>query len=67
MTAQLSHTIVWCRDKHRSAAFVTEILQLPSPEPFRPMLVVKLDNGVSLDFYERDGDLVMQHYAEQHR
>lgn len=63
MTAQLNHTIVWCRDKHRSTVFLTEILQLPSPEPFGPMLVVKLDNGVSLDFYERDGDIAMQHYA----
>ena len=27
------------------------------------MLVVQLDNGVSLDFFERDGAISMQHYA----
>lgn len=27
------------------------------------MLVVKLGNGVSLDFYDQDGDIASQHYA----
>lgn len=26
-------------------------------------MVVKLDNGVSLDFMEQDGEIAMQHYA----
>jgi len=63
MSVQLNHTIVWCRDKQRSSAFLTEILGLPSPTRFGPMLVVQLGNGVSLDFYEQDGEISQQHYA----
>lgn len=63
MSVQLNHTIVWCRDKQKSAAFLTEVLGLPSPTPFGPMLVVQLNNGVSLDFYENDGEISSQHYA----
>lgn len=63
MSVQLNHTIVWCRDKQKSAAFLTEILGLPSPVRFGPMLVVQLNNGVSLDFYETDSEISSQHYA----
>jgi catechol 2,3-dioxygenase-like lactoylglutathione lyase family enzyme len=63
MSAQLNHTIVWCRDKQTSANYLTDILGLPAPEPFGPMLVVKLDNGVSLDFYNNDPPIASQHYA----
>lgn len=63
MRAQLNHTIVWCRDKRKSAAFLTELLELPAATPFGPMLVVKLDNGVSLDFYEHTDNIASQHYA----
>ena len=63
MSVELNHTIVWCRDKQRSATFLTELLGLPSPTKFGPMLVVRLGNGVSLDFYENDGENSSQHYA----
>jgi catechol 2,3-dioxygenase-like lactoylglutathione lyase family enzyme len=63
VSVQLNHTIVWCRDKQKSAAFLTEILGLPPTVPFGPMLVATLDNGVSLDFYEKDGEISSQHYA----
>ncbi|EAY69261.1 Lactoylglutathione lyase [Burkholderia dolosa AU0158] len=63
MNVQLNHTIVWCRDKRASSCFLTELLELPPPTPFGAMLVVQLDNGVSLDFYERDGEIASQHYA----
>jgi len=59
----LNHTIVWCRDKQKSAAFLCNLLDLPEPSPFGPMLVVQLDNGVSLDFYEQEGKISKQHYA----
>ena len=54
--AELNHTIVWCSDKQRSAAFLTDILGLPPPRPFFHFLVVDLksnrlppaeENGVS--------------------
>lgn len=63
MSVQLNHTIVWCRDKQTSARFLTEILGLPAARPFGPMLVVALDNGVSVDFYDQDGAIALQHYA----
>lgn len=63
MGVELNHTIVWCSDKHKSAAFLVELLDLPEPVSFGPMLVVKLSNGVSLDYYEKDGKIASQHYA----
>ena len=63
MNAQLNHTIVWCHDKQKSANFLKEILDLPSPRKFGPMLVVQLSNEVSLDFYEQTGKISLQHYA----
>jgi len=63
VSVQLNHTIVWCRDKQRSAVFLTEILGLPAPIRFGPFLVVELSNGVSLDFHETDGKIAAQHYA----
>jgi catechol 2,3-dioxygenase-like lactoylglutathione lyase family enzyme len=63
MSVTLNHTIVWCRDRQRSATFLTEILGLPPAKPFGPFLVVEADNGVSLDFHEIEGDIASQHYA----
>lgn len=63
MTAQLNHTIVWCRDKTRSAGFVAQVLGLPEPRRFLHFLIVDLSNGVSLDYYETDERLSIQHYA----
>lgn len=63
MAAQLNHTIVWCRDKHRSSAFMAEMLSLPAPQPFHHFLVIPLANDVSIDFMEKDGPIAPQHYA----
>ena len=63
MTAHLNPTIVWCRDKQRSSAFLTGILGLPPAERFLHFLVVTLGNGVSLDFMDKDEPIASQHYA----
>ena len=63
MSAELNHTIVWCHDKQKSSEFLIELLELGPPIPFGAMLVVKLSNAVSLDFYEQEGKIAMQHYA----
>lgn len=63
MTAELNHTIVWCNDKAASAGFLADILGRPAPRPFGHFLVVELDNGVSLDFMQKDGPVARQHYA----
>lgn len=61
--AELNHTIVWCSDKHQSAAFLTDILGLPPARAFFHFLVVDLKNGVSLDYYQKEGPVAAQHYA----
>jgi catechol 2,3-dioxygenase-like lactoylglutathione lyase family enzyme len=63
MSARLNHTIVWCSDKMRSSTFLTEILDLPAARPFYHFQAVDLDNQVSLDFYEKEGPVAIQHYA----
>lgn len=60
---EFNHTIVWCKDKAVSAGFLANILGRPAPEPFGHFLVVKLDNGVSLDYMEKDSEISRQHYA----
>lgn len=65
MAAQLNHTIVWCSDRHRSSAFLAEVLGLPAPRAFLHFMVVELANGVSLDFMEKQGPVAEQHYAFQ--
>ena len=63
MSVRLNHTIVWCRNKERSATFLAELLGLPAPARFGPFLVVELANGASLDFHEIEGEIPSQHYA----
>jgi catechol 2,3-dioxygenase-like lactoylglutathione lyase family enzyme len=60
---EFNRTIVWCKDKAVSAGFLANILGRPAPEPFGHFLVVKLDNGVSLDYMEKDSEISRQHYA----
>ena len=61
--AELNHTLVWCSDKNRSSTFLADILGLPAPRRFFHFEVVDLANGVSLDFYQKDGSVAQQHYA----
>ncbi|HXQ47577.1 MAG TPA: VOC family protein [Caulobacteraceae bacterium] len=63
MTAQLNHTIVWCRDKAVSAQFLADMLGRPPPGRFGPFAVVDMDNGVSLDFHDTAEPIRSQHYA----
>lgn len=61
--AALNHTIVWCRDKRRSAGYLSEVLGLGPPQPFGPFLVCDLANGVSMDFHDTSDPVAPQHYA----
>ena len=63
MAVELNHTIIWCSDKMRSSAFLAEMLGRPAPAPFHHFMVVALDNHVSLDFMQKEGDVARQHYA----
>jgi catechol 2,3-dioxygenase-like lactoylglutathione lyase family enzyme len=63
VTAELNHTIVWCHDKVASAGFLAAMFALPEPQPFLHFLVVRLGNGVSMDYYQKEGEVALQHYA----
>lgn len=63
MSAQLNHTIVWCRDQQKSAGFLAQVLGLPAPRQFMHFLVVDLANGVSLDYYQSEEHVGLQQYA----
>ena len=63
MPVELNHTIVWCRDRMAASAFLAEMLGRAAPRPFHHFMVVELDNGVSLDFMEKEGAVSPQHYA----
>ena len=64
MSIRFNHTIVHSRDKKTSAAFLADLLGLPTPKPFGHFLVVELDNAASLDFLDAgDFGVVPQHYA----
>ena len=63
MSIQLNHTIVSARDPQASASFLAGILGRAAPVKFGPFHGVELDNGVTLDFMQADGDIIRQHYA----
>ena len=63
MTVQLDHTIVAVRDNQASAAFLADILGLPSPTRLGHFVAVEMANGVTLDFASTDEPVTPQHYA----
>lgn len=63
MSVELNHTIVHVRNKEESARFFSEVLGLPPAEPFHHFLVLRTNNGVSLDFLNATGKINPQHYA----
>lgn len=63
MPIAFNHTIVAAKDKHESAAFLTELFGLPDAEPAGHFLAVELEHGVSLDFADSGDDIRPQHYA----
>jgi catechol 2,3-dioxygenase-like lactoylglutathione lyase family enzyme len=65
MTITFNHTIVAARDKTRSANFLTELFDLPSPTAFAHFMMVPLANGVSLDYADvpEGEEIRRQHYA----
>ncbi len=63
MSVQLNHTIVHVKNKKESATFFAEILGLAPAVPFHHFLVLRADNGVSLDFLDTTERVNPQHYA----
>lgn len=64
MSVEFNHTIVHAEDKQASARFMSELFGLEPPIAFGPFLVVKTQNGVSLDFIDSGGQPVSsRHFA----
>ncbi len=63
MPVELNHTIAWCSDQKRSANFLADLLGLPEPRRFFHFLVVDLSNGVSIDYFETNEGIAVQHPA----
>ena len=63
MPIQLNHTIVKARDPRASAELLAELLGRGAPVRYGPFLGVEIDNGVTLDFMQVDGEVDWQHYA----
>ena len=63
MAVKLNHTIVHCRDKKKSATFLSDVLGLKAPIRFGPFLEVETANEVALAFLETDETLTVEHYA----
>jgi catechol 2,3-dioxygenase-like lactoylglutathione lyase family enzyme len=62
MSVELNHTIVAAHDKHESAAFLAEILDLKVGGEVGPFVQLELANGVTLD-YMNSSDFSSQHFA----
>jgi catechol 2,3-dioxygenase-like lactoylglutathione lyase family enzyme len=63
MAIAFNHTIVAAKNKHESAAFLTNLFGLPAATPAGHFLVVQLEHGASLDFADTGDDVRPQHYA----
>lgn len=63
MSIELNHTIVYSRDKHEGARFLTDLLGLPPAVSWGPFAAVELANQVTLDYLDADGDVARQHYC----
>jgi catechol 2,3-dioxygenase-like lactoylglutathione lyase family enzyme len=63
MTVHLNHTIVGARDKRESAVFLSEVFDLPAPEPSGPFLTVKIDEHLTFDYADWGDEIQTQHYA----
>lgn len=62
MSVELNHTIVAAHDKHASAAFLAEVLDLKVGGEVGPFVQLELANGVTLDYMDRE-EFSSQHFA----
>lgn len=63
MPIEFNHTIIWASDARASAAFLADILGLPSLKKWGPFHVVETTNNVNLDFMECEGEVLSRHLA----
>ncbi|WP_431924497.1 VOC family protein [Amycolatopsis tucumanensis] len=63
MTVTFNHTIIAAKDRHESARFFRELLEVAEAPSWGPFVNVMLDEGVLLQFAEPPVEIQMQHYA----
>ncbi|MEU3826955.1 VOC family protein [Streptomyces sp. SID486] len=63
MTVTFNHTIIAAVDRHESARFFRELLELPEAPSWGPFTNIQLPDGVLLQFAEPPVEIQMQHYA----
>ncbi|MFJ3502677.1 MULTISPECIES: VOC family protein [unclassified Streptomyces] len=63
MAVTFNHTIVAAKDRHESARFFRELLELPEAPSWGPFANVQLPDGVLIQFAEPPVEIQMQHYA----
>ncbi|MFJ4871985.1 VOC family protein [Streptomyces sp. NPDC088757] len=63
MSVTFNHTIVAAKDRHESARFLRELLELPEAPSWGPFVNVRLPDGVLIQFAEPPVEIQMQHYA----
>ncbi|MFE5732306.1 VOC family protein [Streptomyces sp. NPDC056528] len=63
MSVTFNHTIVAAKDRHESARFFRELLELPEAPSWGPFVNVRLPDGVLIQFAEPPAEIQMQHYA----
>ena len=62
MAVELNHTIVPAHDKHASAAYLAELLDLEVGGEVGPFVQLPLGNGVTLDYMD-SSSFTSHHYA----
>lgn len=63
MTVRFNHTIIAAKDRHESARFFRDLLELADAPSWGMFTNLQLDDGVLLQFAEPPVEIQMQHYA----
>jgi catechol 2,3-dioxygenase-like lactoylglutathione lyase family enzyme len=63
VSVRFNHVAIAAHDRHRSAAFLVDLLGLAQSTSWGPFVSVTLDDGVRLDFAEPGVAFPGQHYA----
>ncbi|WP_369056462.1 VOC family protein [Kineococcus terrestris] len=63
MSASFNHTIIGTTDRHASAAFLRELLELRDAPSWGAFTNLLTDDGVLLQFAEPPVEVQVQHYA----
>jgi catechol 2,3-dioxygenase-like lactoylglutathione lyase family enzyme len=63
MTIHFDHTIVGVRDKHATAAYLSELLGLPPAVPYGPFLMHSFGNGAHVHFADSQTPPTSTHLA----